>query len=176
MKTENYKKLFQSLCIAGTIITLIVLAGTYFKVHFNYSNSVSGFLWCGKEFKPPGERNQYVFICPNKNFVEQYNLRWHIQDRGHCGGTLPLLKRIVGLPGDKVIINARGIFINDKFIKKSRPYLIDGYGKPLPKQQLNGIIPEGKLIIAGDTKNSFDSRYFGLVEEKWIEATAKNIF
>lgn len=45
-------------------------------------------------------------------------------------------------------------------------------GKPLPLFLYDGVIPKGRLFVMGTHRDSFDSRYWGFLEEKTIEAIA----
>lgn len=51
----------------------------------------------------------------------------------------------------------------------------DTKGKPLPLID-GGIIPKGKYFVIGDAVRSFDSRYWGLLDEKEILGKAYPIF
>jgi len=43
-------------------------------------------------------------------------------------------------------------------------------GKPTLKFAFNGTIPKGKLFLIGDSKDSYDSRYYGLVNVECVLA------
>ncbi len=174
--TTNHEALKKSFVIAGTIIFSISASWLALGIHINFSSSVPGLFWYSKKFKSPGDRGEYVYICPDKNFVDDYKINIYVKHRGVCGGIVPLLKRIVAIKGDRVDVDKNGIFVNGNFIRNSQPFVVDGKGNHLPKQSFHGVIPLGHLLVVGDTATSFDSRYFGLVKEKWITATAEHIF
>ncbi|MBA3814786.1 MAG: signal peptidase I [Alphaproteobacteria bacterium] len=98
-------------------------------------------------------------------------------------GTLPkwpYAKRVLGIPGDRIIHNNSGITVIPKesdglslLTKTSKGKLLTPI-VPFIGVPLNGLsktIPEGCLFVAGDNPKSFDSRYdeFGLVpmEKVW---------
>ena len=98
-------------------------------------------------------------------------------------GKIYIIKRVIGMPGDKIQIKDGHVYINDK--KLSEPYIkelcaqdfisnidiklsltgqpyMDGSSKPL-------VIPKGHYFVMGDNRNnSRDSRYFGFLPRKQI--------
>jgi len=85
--------------------------------------------------------------------------------RGSCtDGSMPLIKRVVGVAGDRVTATDAGIEINGLPLPNSKPLDLDTKGSALP--HLRGIfrLKEGEIWTAGEHPNSFDSRYFGPVK------------
>jgi len=72
--------------------------------------------------------------------------------------TDPLIKRVVGLPGDTIEITNGKVYINDELL--SEPYL----NQDTPGQVTRQIVPEEHVFVLGDNRGSSnDSRYFGMV-------------
>ena len=70
----------------------------------------------------------------------------------------PLIKRVIGLPGDRVEIHDSAVFVNGNAL--SEPYLDQLTEGDLPLQ----VVPEGHVFVLGDNRCcSNDSRYFGMV-------------
>ncbi|MCL5674231.1 MAG: signal peptidase I [Candidatus Omnitrophica bacterium] len=66
-----------------------------------------------------------------------------------------LVKRIIGLPGDKILIENGDVFINNK--KITEPYI-----KEKPVYDLKTKVPKGDVFVLGDNRNnSFDSSIWG---------------
>jgi signal peptidase I len=76
--------------------------------------------------------------------------------------SVPYIKRVIGLPGEKVEIIGRTLLINGKELKESYVQHIDlssEWGHWGPVQ-----IPPDHFFLLGDNRdNSFDSRYFGSI-------------
>lgn len=96
------------------------------------------------------------------------------------------IKRVIGLPGDKVEYKEDQLYINDK--KYDEPYLdsekdalksgyltMDANGDPnFTMAEIKGsngslIVPEGQLFVLGDNRQvSKDSRYIGFISQESV--------
>ena len=106
-----------------------------------------------------------------------------------------LVKRVIGLPGDRLRIEGTQVFINGTALREpyvaleptaQNPYLdrfptqvysdpgVDpGWWKQMQQLTQNGelVIPDGKYFMMGDNRNhSRDSRYWGFVQRSEIIA------
>ena len=80
-----------------------------------------------------------------------------------------LIKRVVGLPGDKIAVRRGKLFLNGK--PQKEPYT----NKKLPDRSFfaQTTVPKGHVFVMGDNRgNSADSRVFGPLPEKNIEGEA----
>lgn len=104
----------------------------------------------------------------------------------------PYIKRIVGLPGDRISYRNKQLYINGKLIEQKtlRRYQIDGAGKDMngsilrledlmglehhilidPDRsgfEVDTVVPEGHYFAMGDNRDhSSDSRFWGFVPEQ----------
>ena len=82
----------------------------------------------------------------------------------------PYIKRVIGLPGDRVQVKSGRVFVNNAVIQE--PYLTvrtspDGYWQ----------IPEDALFVMGDNReNSSDSRTWGMVPLENVIGKAELIY
>jgi len=68
---------------------------------------------------------------------------------------IPFVKRVIGLPGDRVEIKGGVVYVNGrKFVTDSAARAMYEYG-PV-------TVPDGAMLVLGDNRNqSFDSHYWG---------------
>jgi signal peptidase I len=91
------------------------------------------------------------------------------------------IKRVVGLPGEKLEIRRQRVYINDQllpdqpFVNHQEPPADDYYP---PRDDFGPvIIPEKHLFVMGDNReNSQDSRYWGFLNEENIRGKAVVIY
>jgi signal peptidase I len=104
----------------------------------------------------PARRDLIVFKYPNDESV-------------------PYIKRVIGLPEEKLEIKARTVYINDQPLEESYKQHID----PASANEYFGpyAIPQGKYFVLGDSRdNSQDSRFWGFVDQSAILGKAKYIY
>lgn len=129
----------------------------------------TGLYWHSHEVSGPLERGDLV--------AYQFTLPQWVQDRQwtHMNHRTRLLKRVVGLPGDRVEIRVREgleeVFLcspsgDCELVATRLP--TDRKGEPWPKYP-EGEIPADHLFLLAEHPVSFDSRYFGPVSVNGVE-------
>ena len=73
------------------------------------------------------------------------------------------IKRIIGLPGDKVEVKGERVYINDRPLQEK-------YIEDAPQYQFGpAIVPPDSYLVLGDNRNnSYDSHYWGFVPQDHI--------
>jgi conjugal transfer pilin signal peptidase TrbI len=79
------------------------------------------------------------------------------------------LKQIAGVPGDTVRAAPEGSYVNGKLWPKSA--IPAGVQEHFPFGTY--VLQPGQLWVLGDHPLSFDSRYFGMVPDTLVNATAE---
>ena len=78
-----------------------------------------------------------------------------------------LIKRVIGLPGEKVEIIDGIIYVNDKELKEN-------YGKGSTSNMSAIKVPKGEYFVLGDNRPiSADSRLFGTFTKKEVKGTTR---
>jgi len=85
----------------------------------------------------------------------------------------PLIKRVIGLPGEEVYLRDGNVYINGKKLKQNFDYNKDDDDFIL--EDLGYVkIPKGMYFVLGDNRGaSSDSRVVGLIEKKDILGKTK---
>lgn len=112
----------------------------------------------GQSMEPSLHENERVII-------DLVSLRWREPRRGEIivlrlpnRRSDPLIKRVIGLPGDTVAIRGGKVFVNDQILDE--PYLNQITAGRMPAT----VVPEAHVFVLGDNRGaSNDSRFFGMV-------------
>src|SRR3972149_6370732 len=89
------------------------------------------------------------------------------------------IKRVVGLPGDKIEVKDKKVYINDKEIDESYAFHEEaGGGSFYPGEYFCSVtVPENNFFVMGDNReNSMDSRFWGLLDKNKIKGRAFIIY
>jgi conjugative transfer signal peptidase TraF len=122
----------------------------------------------------PRKDDLVIFAVPDTPLFAEA-LRRHYLKRSLFGRPSFLLKRLAAVVGDRVSIDARGVFVNGKLLPLSKPRARDAAGRPMPEVNLRDyILRPGEILLMSDYSDwSFDARYFGVQKRAGIVGQAQ---
>lgn len=142
----------------------------------------------GDSMIPNISNGEHVFVSYNKEIQRGsvVILEVNQNDNFHIDETSHYIKRIIGLPGDKVKWTGNKLYINDEEYNESyfpKDYFgtaatnnFDGLFRYIDEngnEQMTEIIPEGYYFVMGDNRPiSKDSRSIGLIPKRNIIGVA----
>jgi signal peptidase I len=124
-------------------------------------------------FFEPKQGDIVVFLdnTTKENFIDEVKIYiTDLKERfGDSPGNARMIKRVIGVPGDKIDIKDGAVYVND--IKLDEPY-----AKGITEKrdfELPVIVPEDSLFVIGDNRLiSKDSRIFGFINYNKVEGKA----
>ena len=169
------KKNFHKLVICFILLTFLTLTGRILKLYNdNITLSRGNILEEIKTIRgvsmfpllKDGEKvkaliNYYSFYLPKRD--DLVIIQFKTQPNKF------FVKKLKGLPQDKVEIKDKILFINGEEVLNSegKPYFVEGKSENLLlKPLVNSKIPDGYYLVLSEEihSSSFDSRYFGYLE------------
>ena len=165
------KEVNQTQSVKNSIIEWVKVFGLAMVLAFVITLFIKPTLVSGDSMLPTLHENDYLIINkigykigePKNGDVIVFKSDLEKND----GTTKDLVKRIIGVAGDKVVIKDGKVYLNDKLLDET--YLSEGMDTT---GDVDIVVPEGKLFVLGDNREvSLDSRYeqVGLVDVNDVE-------
>ncbi len=88
--------------------------------------------------------------------------------------TIMVTKRVECAGGQRLDTEGRDFYCDGLYIGTGKEHALNGMKAEI--FVFNGRIPEGAFFVMGDHPDSFDSRYFGFIRRKDVEAIAYPLF
>ncbi|HEY9808047.1 MAG TPA: signal peptidase I [Halomicronema sp.] len=106
------------------------------------------------------DKLSYNFAIPQRGDIVVFNPTETLEKQNFHDA---FIKRVIGLPGEKVEVKGGRVFINDKALREQ--YIADE-----PNYQYGPVtVPDGQYLVLGDNRNnSYDSHYWGYVPREKI--------
>lgn len=131
-----------------------------------------------RSMKPTLQPGQVVLVRYNA-YSWRKPERWEIAAYGYPEGDFVALNRIVGMPGEKIQITNKGVFINGEHIELPPRVSSDYQGDPRAKYAVKSgfRIPEDTYFLLGDNqKRAKDSRFLGPIHKSELFGPVIKIF
>ncbi|MGC8493472.1 MAG: conjugative transfer signal peptidase TraF [Syntrophobacteraceae bacterium] len=158
------------------IVSLMIISGGVCGIRFNSTPSYPrGFY---QEISGTARRGDFVLFCPPKTPAIDMAVKRGYLAPGSCpGGCLPMLKKVFGMPGDRVVITKDGVTVNGRLVRNSKLDTLDPAGRRLPRFRMDRTLSPGQVFLMSDyNPRSFDARYFGPIRGSNIISVVRPLF
>jgi conjugal transfer pilin signal peptidase TrbI len=85
-----------------------------------------------------------------------------------------VIKKAACSGGDYLETRVRQFFCNGEFLGEAKEYSLSG--ERLIQFAYSGEVPEGRIFVFGQNRDSYDSRYFGFIKEEDVQARAYPLY
>lgn len=154
-------------------ISAVLIYGVGFRVNLTPSIPLGIY----KISKEKAGKGKYVVFNPIKSTLfDEARERGYLK-KGVFHEYMPLFKKICAVSGDSLSVSKDGVFVNGTLIADSKPINHDDLGRSLPHLEVNNFILNSQQVaLIGESFNSFDSRYFGIVKRENISGVIKSVY
>ena len=155
----------------GGVVEFLVILLVSFALVFGFVRP-----FVVEAFYIPSESMVPTLRIGDRVLVNKFIYRFAQPERGDIivfesveGGGEDLIKRVVGVPGDKISVRGGRLLVNGE--PQREPYVYKKY--PDRSSSAPTTVPEDHVFVMGDNRaNSRDSRFFGPVPKRNIEGEA----
>lgn len=141
-----------TLTVVFLIASVIVVAQTRYTFCVQYDRSVYFNLGLLDKYnRTPTKGDYYAFM-----FYAVQNERYGQQ----------FVKKVGCVEGEHLYNVGRKFYCNGQYVGTAKEK--DKKGNPAPLYNYNGIIEKGKFFAVGEMIDSYDSKYWGVVDNNWV--------
>ena len=161
------------IALISMIAIVLLVIGGFFTLGgvVNTSSSIPRGLYT--KIDKPLSVGRYVNFCPPNRPDFQEALKQGQISAGSCpDGFGKIMLKVAAKRKNVVTINAEGVYVNDTLLPNSQPLTQNKNGRPLPKLNLNRYeLKEDEVLLMSDSnKDTFDGRYFGVIDVEQIDS------
>lgn len=160
-----------SFCVA------LIFMANYAANYIHLTHNITPSLPLGYYLTFPWEINRGTYIICLDDSKKEYlevMAQLGLQPNNQCkNGYLSIMKTIVGIPGDLVEITENGVSINSVIIPNSKAMKKYHSLSLLPIESgYQHTLSHDEYWVQGSIRNSYDSRYFGVITKDEIKNKA----
>jgi type IV secretory pathway protease TraF len=160
LNLDSKQKKRLAVYIALSLVVCVFMKTIGERIAYSYTDSVGYNLFYYKKGTPSELKKGDMVVFPisiNEKLVPNCN---------PCR-----LTKIVGCaPGQRLTTNGKQFFCDGHYLGTAKDESI--HGVPVSHITYNGIVPENQYFLTGTCKDSYDSKYFGLIPKNQIVGTA----
>ena len=164
--------------VVGVVIVLGAMAALAHLTGVVINTTASLPLGLYRTIDAPVVRGVYVKFCPPPSALFDEAARRGYLHAGFCpGGYLPLLKRVLAVPGDRVRVAPEGVRVNGQRVPFSKAMHVDGSGRLMPRYVQDRVLSVSELMLMSDISPvSFDARYFGSIDRSQVQSVIEPFY
>lgn len=173
--SRNWRGVFSTIGLFLSAFIIAVLLNTFVIQSYQVD---------GESMEPTLQNNDRLIVDKVPRTIARIDGHQYVPNRGDIiifnedglpgfTGTKQLIKRVIGLPGDHVVVKDGKVTIyNSKHPNGFDPDISGGYTTNQPtSQDFDGVLASNQLFVCGDNRpNSEDSRFFGPINTNQIVA------
>jgi conjugative transfer signal peptidase TraF len=166
--------------VTGRVVTLLTTLGAAAVLLSTIAaRPIPRYLWNASQSVPIGlyelQPNGRLAVTRLVAVQPPEPLATFLADRSYLPRGVPLLKRVLALPGQTVCRDQLAITIDKIEMGSARVH--DSRGRPLPVWQGCRVIADGEVFLMNwQSADSFDGRYFGALPMSAIIGTAEPLW
>lgn len=159
------------------LVGVNILAGLFYSFGFRVNLTPSIPIGIYRLSSESISKGRYVVFNPTQSTLFDEALRRGYLKKGVTNLYAPLFKKVCATGGDTISIDASGISVNGRLLDGSKPLIVDNVGDKFPKLEIDRLqLNDDQLLLIGEVYNSFDSRYFGIVNLQNISSVIHTVY
>jgi len=159
---------YRTYLVVFAIMLLPMCIAPYLASHLDINHTTSlprGVYWREPISKNSIQRNDIVIACMPQPFLAIAKQRKYLE-QGECFGAEPVMKLVIGQPGDLVTLTPSGVSINHRYVDHSALFAYDHDKRRIPHVPYGEYhLQSGQYWLGTPNPHGFDSRYYGPVTD-----------
>lgn len=158
---------------SALLVASAVHGSSLLPLRVNWTSSAPLGLY--RELAASPRRGDLALVClPSglESFGRSRGYLW----AGSCpGGSSPILKQVVALPGDEIDLQQRSVAVNGRLLDCAALHDVDSLGRPLDHVGFGRrkVSDDEAWVLGVHRERSWDSRYFGPIPASSIVGVAR---